>query len=422
MAEGTASPIAPCASEANQKAWLPEDRGNGEFAAWALFLSLVLNTASAGLVPLAAEDNSLTFGGIRLADVLVATAVLFAALKGVPGGGLIPFGAIGIWTAWTLLTVLGSGAFSLYRLLSEWQMPVYLLASWLVISSLGTGRWHVWLKRAIRAQTSVVVAAAVWAMITQQAGADIATIGCVVAMMAVASSVVSPIERLLAVIAAVVLIGISAQRATFLLLLLLTIAGAVWSLKWNREQASRLVTMSVVGASMLVPGLLALSLASGAYEKVPQYIEYAFFRQAKQLSVDSRLAQWRIALNDIQDSPLVGHGVGGTVVEFRDPGVDRSTLNNITHNIALDLLLRFGVPVGCLILVTLVLIVMGRMVAAWNYGSFALWMCAWSVVGLLAKGMVESIFFKPRLVPLLAVLIAVLIVHRHWAPAHSSRR
>lgn len=394
----------------------PGDSGAGlEVAAWALFLSLALNTVSAALVPLAAEDDSLTFGGIRVADLFVIFAIAAALLKGIPRGGFFVWGIVATWTVWTMLAALklGQSEFSLYRNLAEWQLPVYLVAAWLVVNSLPGDRWRTWSRRTVRTQIALIIVASGWTAINGRAGADIATISCVVAMLALAIPRITPKERTAVVLAAVFLVFVSAQRAAILLSLLpLIAAAAIWYVKLNREKASILLTTFLLSSAVLIPFLLAAILDPDVNQKMTQYLHSTFFREAKQLSLESRLVQWEIATSDLENSPILGQGVGGTTVSFRDPGVDHSAITNITHNSFLDFALRFGVPMGGLIIVMLLVLVASRMVAAWKYGYYSLWMCAWAVMGLLAKGMVESVFFKPRLVPLLAVLIAVLLLQR----------
>lgn len=392
-----------------------DSRSGLEVAAWALFLSLALNTVSAAIVPLASEDNSLTIGEIRIADILVVVAIAFALPKGIPYGGMFVWGIVSIWAIWTMLAGLGIGPgdFSLYRCLAEWQVPVYLVATWLVLHSLLENRWSVWSRRTVRTQTALIAIASGWAAINGQAGADLATIGCTVAMLALATPRIEATERVLAILAALLLVTVAAQRAAILLSLVpLLVAVGIWTLKPNREKASNLLTTFFIVVSVLTPALLAIALDQGLYQRITQYVHHTFFREAKQLATESRLAQWHVALSDLQESPIFGQGIGGTVIRFRDPGIDRSAIQNITHNSLLDVTLRFGVPIGGLIIVMVAVLVAGRMVDAWKHGSFTLWICAWAVAGLLAKGMVESILFKPRLVPVLAVLVAILLFQR----------
>ena len=383
---------------------------------------MALNTVSAALVPRASEDNSLAIAGIRLADVLVVFAIGAALLGGVPRGGYLVWGILTAWLAWTVLAALelGSDEFSLYRSLAEWQIAVYLVACWLVISALPHQQWSIWSLRTVRTQVVLVIIGAVWAAITGRAGADIATIACVVAMLALAVPRITSWERIAVMLAALVLVIISGQRAAILLSLLPILAAtAFWLTKLSRAKLSAFLTTLLVGAAILAPLSLAVRLDRDLSRQVSEYIDRTFFREAKQLSIESRLVSWRVALSDLGESPVFGQGVGGTVIRYRDPGVDLSAVTNITHNTLLDFALRFGAPVGILITATLVVLVVSRIAESWKVNSYAMWICAWALGGLLAKGMVESVFFKPRLVPLLALLTAVLLI-QNSRPAYTN--
>ncbi|MEW5811285.1 MAG: O-antigen ligase family protein [Actinomycetota bacterium] len=324
-----------------------------------------------------------------------------------------------------MVAYVGWGATQLetLRAIAEWQFPVYLVATWSVLNSIPDEKLLLWARRTLRSQEILIVIAAVWSILHGRAGADIATIAFVIAMLAIAMPSITPTERALSFLAATTLIIYSGQRAAIVMALLpLLIGFGLWFFKLKRERTSAILTVGVVATAVAVPSLMGVMLDSDASEKLNAYVDHTFFRQAKQLSVESRFVQWQVAVSDILDRPFLEQGVGGTVVNYRDPGIGSSALSNVTHNTLLDLTLRFGVVIGLLLVIILIWLIVNRMVFAWRISSLALWICSWTVAGLLAKGMVESILFKPRLVPVLALLVGVLYFQRVYSASTKNQR
>lgn len=133
---------------------------------------------------------------------------------------------------------------------------------------------------------------------------------------------------------------------------------------------------------------------------------------SRQGSIDSRFNQWTVVLGQVQDHPLVGEGLGGTFRSFSE-GKRTVVEGDISHNIALDVLRRTGV-VGVTLAFAALLAVFAQSVAVWRFhpstrvaGLAAAG--AMVLVGLLAKGMVESILEKDRLAVLLGFVVGVTI-------------
>ena len=391
-------------------------------ASFSLFASFALNTISAILVPRASQDDSLSLAGVRVADLLVVVAIVSALLSGVPRGGYLIWGTVSVWIGWTALAALGvtSEEFSLYRGLAEWQFAVYLVACWLVFNLLSISQQHAWSRKAVRAHVALLVLGCIWCAVQGSAGADFATIGCVIAMFTLAIREISTWERLAAIIPAVTVVAISGQRAAILLSLIPVFAAiGLWIFKLGTKRISQWLTGLVIVLLVSLPSALAVRLDASFRQDVADYISRTFFREAKQLSVESRYVQWSVAWADLSESPILGQGVGGTVLRYLDPGVDLAARTNITHNSALDFGLRFGSPIGFLLIASFVVLVATRVTWAWRSRDYGLWICAWALGALLAKGMVESVFFKPRLIPALAILVCVLLL---WPNKGGSRR
>lgn len=137
-----------------------------------------------------------------------------------------------------------------------------------------------------------------------------------------------------------------------------------------------------------------------------------FAPTSRQGSIQSRFNQWDVVLERIGDEPLLGEGLGGTFVSFSE-GHKRFVDSDISHNIILDLTRRAGV-VGVTLAGAALLAVWAQALGTWRFhpstqvAALAAAASA-ATVGLLAKGMVESIFEKDRLAVLLGFLIGLTV-------------
>ena len=135
----------------------------------------------------------------------------------------------------------------------------------------------------------------------------------------------------------------------------------------------------------------------------------------RQGSVQSRYNQWDVVGELIEEHPFIGSGLGRTFVHYEE-GSRANVTQDITHDFALDLLFRGG-----LIALLLFLAAMGSVLNAgilvWRkhiqpeVAALALAASA-ALVGLLARGLVESIFEKYRLAVGLGVLIGLVLSAR----------
>ena len=210
--------------------------------------------------------------------------------------------------------------------------------------------------------------------------------------------------------------AVADQRAAFLGLGV-ALAIVLVAFAFTRRRLSVTPTEAVLGAGAVaalllvstVPAVLGnepvklplqdqLSTTFGAYEEV--------------LTTQDRVNQWAEARPLIQERPIYGHGLGFEYV-FWNQGYYEFKKTDLTHNIFADLLLRAGV-VG----LALFLLAAGTTSAAlartwWESRSdraaaFALGVGA-AVIGLIGKGMAESLFEKYRLAATLGLGIGVMI-------------
>jgi O-antigen ligase len=162
-------------------------------------------------------------------------------------------------------------------------------------------------------------------------------------------------------------------------------------------------------AAVFVPAVASVAAPQSA---VATADASGFAPTSRQGSIESRFNQWNVVLEKIQDRPLTGEGLGGRFVSY-SAGLKTFVQGDISHNIVLDLLRRTGV-VGLALAAAAVLAVWTQAAGTWRFhpstqiaGLAA--GAATVTAGLLAKGMVESIFEKHRLAVLLGLVIGMTI-------------
>ncbi|MFP5348025.1 MAG: O-antigen ligase family protein, partial [Actinomycetes bacterium] len=166
--------------------------------------------------------------------------------------------------------------------------------------------------------------------------------------------------------------------------------------------------LAIVCAAVFLPAVVSanapkVNLTSSAKD---------FSATSRQGSIDSRFNQWNVVRTRIFEKPLVGEGLGGTFVSYSE-GHKMLVEGDISHNIALDLLRRTGV-VGVALALSALLAVLAQTISVWrNHPSTqiaALGAAAGTLIaGLLAKGMVESIFEKDRIAVFLGLTLGLAI-------------
>jgi O-antigen ligase len=141
-------------------------------------------------------------------------------------------------------------------------------------------------------------------------------------------------------------------------------------------------------------------------------------------SIQSRFNQWEVARQQILSHPIAGVGLGGLLVHF-DEGTQSNVVSDISHNIALDLLRRTGV-VGLCLGAAALMAALSAGLAVWRRhpsDTVAVWSlaCLAVIVGIVTKGMVESVFEKYRLATVLGLMLGMMLsaAARLPAPVHS---
>lgn len=217
---------------------------------------------------------------------------------------------------------------------------------------------------------------------------------------------------------------LSLQRAAMITLgVAVFVVIALMPFGWRRVRTTptELGLAAIVVAGVLVSATLLNAAASGKNVQVPlaSRLTTALYSPGKQLSAQDRINQLIAVRPLIEEKPLLGWGLGREYT-YWEPGYKRFLLVNITHNIVTDIWLRMGL-VGLIMFLAAIGFSLAEGVRAWlrhnDELAAALALAATAVVlGLLAKGMVESIFEKYRMATLLGVMLGTMRVLATSAP------
>jgi O-antigen ligase/polysaccharide polymerase Wzy-like membrane protein len=250
-------------------------------------------------------------------------------------------------------------------------------------------------------------------------GADGASLYATVAVFALAIGMTRERGRLPLLIAAVPLLAsvpAEGQRAAMIdaaVALLVLAAATLLRQRFRTTPTELALVTSAIVAVLLVPVVVGGVVGSGS-TSVPlqSAVSTAFNSTGKKLSAQSRVNQLDAVKSQIAQQPFFGWGLGKEYT-FYDPGPQQFLTTNLTHDIVTDLLLRTG-AFGLLLFLAAVVGTVASGLGAWRrsvddaVAAVALAGTA-ALVGLLAKGLVESIFEKYRLAALLGLLVGVTL-------------
>ena len=252
-----------------------------------------------------------------------------------------------------------------------------------------------------------------------QMGADTATIYLTLGLITAAIAVCSETGRLKLLFATVPLLFASVvadQRAALIAMaisLALFVGLALVKLDRIRSTPTEFGVVAATFATLLITPILAGALVGKSEPIVPfvASVTANLTTQGKQLSAEDRRIQWAAARERIDEHPIMGSGLGTTYEHF-DPGNNVFITTDITHNIGLDLLMRTGL-IGLSFFLAAVAFTIRDGIRVWRNHSDAIvaaiaLACTAALVGLIGKGMVESIFEKFRLSMLLGFLVGVV--------------
>ena len=251
-------------------------------------------------------------------------------------------------------------------------------------------------------------------------GSDAATVFGTLGVIAVAMGLTSEAGRIPLLVAAVPLLvsaAVSKQRAAMLgvvvALGVFSLAALVWRRRIRATPTELGLTVLGMAAVLLVPFVIASALGT-AKPSVPlaSSVRTALTDQSKKLSAASRVSQFDAVRHVIAQRPWFGWGLGKEY-DFFDPGFKTWLRTPLSHDITTDLLLRTGV-VGLLFFFASVIVTAIVGLDVWRreqndaVAAFALAATA-CLLGLVAKGFVESIFEKYRLAALMGLLVGFVL-------------
>jgi O-antigen ligase/polysaccharide polymerase Wzy-like membrane protein len=186
---------------------------------------------------------------------------------------------------------------------------------------------------------------------------------------------------------------------------------------WKRLRTTptevALATLVIVGVFMSATLLNAAAQGKSPQVPLASKLSVALYSPGKQLSAQDRLNQLGAVGPLLAEKPLLGWGLGKTYV-YWEPGYQRFILVDITHNVLTDVILRMGI-VGLVFLLAATTMSLRDGMRAWmrhpNDLAAALALAGTAIVtGLLAKGLVESIFEKYRIATLLGLTLGMIRV------------
>lgn len=200
---------------------------------------------------------------------------------------------------------------------------------------------------------------------------------------------------------------------------------------WRRRIRGTPTEGVLLLAILLIPvlstiSIRAMSQSSGNTSLVPfaDVVTETFVAQRKAQSADTRRNLWREGLTQFREYPAMGWGLGKTYEVAQAGRPNESLVGGGFHNIAVDLLVRRGV-VGLVLFAVAMTLTLSDAFLAWRrsanrYIAVFGFACGTALVGLLAKGMVESLFEKFRLATLMGLLIGAIITAASATKAQAS--
>jgi O-antigen ligase len=208
---------------------------------------------------------------------------------------------------------------------------------------------------------------------------------------------------------------VAGQRAALLGLVVSVLAVlAVAPLAWRHVRATGTeVTLAAVAvATVFLLPVVGTAALGGPTGSVPlaATLEETFQSRGKQLSGQDRMNQWDQARALVAERPWLGWGLGKQY-DYYSPGYFQFFRTDLTHNVLGDLMLRTGL-VGVALFLAAIWASLADALLAWRRSLdsrvAALGLaCFGALTGMVAKGMVESLFEKYRLAIVIGVLVGM---------------
>lgn len=202
------------------------------------------------------------------------------------------------------------------------------------------------------------------------------------------------------------------QRASYLVLAVGLVLIFTLSLgsTWRRRSSLTGVETSLFGVALV--GLVFAGVAATASPGVViAPVQDAFSGEAEERSASARFTLIDQALDKIQDSPVIGSGVGTKVI--RKAELSNKEVEAAAHNVVLDVAMRVGL-FGLLLFLTAVIVTLTNALRVWrrardNVVASVAIAGAFIMLGVVTKGMVEPALDKFRLSLSLGIGIGLVL-------------
>lgn len=256
-------------------------------------------------------------------------------------------------------------------------------------------------------------------------GPDAATLFLTLGLLALALELTRERRRPDVLAAGLVLIlahAATPQRATRVDLVV-SLATFLVVVLWPRRRRFRLRGGELALAGLALAGVVAAPLFARSVEGVPSasvidqipivntaaHVASSNYRQG---SVQARYNEWHAAWPLVTAEPVTGGGLGETFTHY-DVGTRTWVTYDLTNNVLLDVAVRAG-AVGVALLLLAVGATVLAMTRVWrhsrsNQGALLCGMALATLIGLLGKGMVESILNEYHLTPLVGFLAGLVL-------------
>jgi hypothetical protein len=380
---------------------------------YVIWISFGLHFLSAALTPSASVGDLFSVGGIRFADVIsVLTLFLFPkAIKNhnrsILAGLHAPLWILLVSLAWASYPIIeGSGFLDARAFLAELQFPVYGAAVWVCLSLLSQEQ----LPRLFHGLANVsifctLVGFAVGLVPGNFLGADFSTLACVAMLLALVTYPQKKIAWMSVFFIALYSAVLSNQAAA----LAFSVPAMIFGLVAYRPALNLRgwAPFAFLGFGVLGTYLLVTNQIHSIVDRIAGFTEFVFFRPTQISANESRISQYLVGWSNTLDNPILGSGFG-VKLEFYDPGVGRVTLSNLSHNILLDVLIRFGIPITVVAIALICASFYKRYKASILESRVLARTIFWASMAIVGKGIVESVLFKPRLAFVLALLLSIL--------------
>lgn len=377
----------------------------------------------------------------RLPEVIITLALLARlAVRGVPRRVGLPALAWGAFAAW-MLVALAEGILrhnSLIKLPYEAKSVIYVVGGYALASGVPIRRYLAGpgLERLVRiaaaaATLLILLSSAHKSFVIKIPGLPLPNFGVLgsdAAAVFVAIGVVGLVvelakERrsavtLLCGIPLFVAPFLAFQRAVLLMegaavtVVVLTALGATARRRWRLTLAPVLLAALAVVGTVLVVSVIP-AIVGGGSPSIPleSNVVSTFESPVKAQSAQDRLTKWQVAWDDIREHPFIGRGMGFEY-SYYVTGPNQFMETDITENLGLDLLLWAGL-IGLVIFVLALAVSIVNGISTWRFhadpmvATLALGLLA-VVVGIVTKGMVESVFEKYREATVLGLSLGML--------------